>query len=103
MSLFFRKGIKLNSFFKELGVENRDVIKTVNGASYNIQNAYDLVMASQNWKEGENFTMVVERDGKEISFQGKIFTPKDMKVTLGAKELPADSKAVMLRKAWLKG
>jgi len=103
MSLFFRKGIKLNSFFKELGVENGDVIKTVNGASYNIQNAYDLVMASQNWKEGENFTMVVERDGKEISFQGKIFTPKDMKVTLGAKELPADSKAVMLRKAWLKG
>jgi len=103
MTLFFRKGIKLNSFFEDLGVENGDVIKTVNGESYNIQNAYDLVMASQNWKEGEDFNMVVERDGKEITLKGKISTPTDMQATIGEKELPADSKAVMLRKAWLKG
>ena len=103
MTLFFRKGIKLNSFFEDLGVENGDVIKTVNGESYTIQNAYDLVMASQNWKEGEDFKMTVEREGKEITLEGKIATPKDMEVTLGEKDLPADSKAVMLRKAWLKG
>jgi len=103
MTLFFRKGIKLNSFFEDLGVKNGDVIKTVNGASYNIQNAYDLVMASQNWKEGEDFNMTVERDGKEITLKGKIATPKAMEATIGEKELPANSKAVMLRQAWLKG
>ncbi|HSM64090.1 MAG TPA: hypothetical protein VK833_09155, partial [Gillisia sp.] len=82
MELFFRKGITFNSFLTQLGVKNGDVIKEVNGQAYNIQNVYDLVMGSQSWKEGDDVSMLLERDGEEVLLNGKISVPTTKKTTL---------------------
>lgn len=101
--LFFRENIGLNSFLNELGVENGDIIKSVNGTEYNIQNVYDLVSQSQSWQEGEDITMVVVRDGEEVELKGKISQPTDTEMKLTELELPETDPRVALRKAWLKG
>lgn len=101
--LFFRKNINLNSFLKELGVENGDVIKSVNGKDYNVQNVYELVMESQKWEPGNDIKMVVGRNGEQKELKGKITQPTDTETGLGEMDLPEDDKRVKLRKAWLKG
>lgn len=100
--IFFRENIALNSFLRELGVENGDVLKSINGKEYNIQNAYELVMESQSWQEGEEITMVVERDGEEITLTGTITAPTDVEMKLEEMDLPEDDPRVQLRQAWLK-
>lgn len=102
MELFFRKGITLNSFLTQLGVKNGDVIKEVNGQAYNIQNVYDLVMGSQSWKEGDDVSMLLERDGEEVLLNGKISVPTTKKTTLKEMDLPETDPRVKLRNAWLK-
>ncbi|MCM4158734.1 peptidase M61 [Antarcticibacterium flavum] len=99
--LFFRKNIALNSFLKELGVQNGDIIRSVNGTEYSIQNVYDLVMQSQAWQESEDISMVVERDGEETTLTGKVIQPTDSVTELKEMELPQDDPRVQLRKAWL--
>ena len=102
MELFFRKGITFNSFLTQLGVKNGDVIKEVNGQAYNIQNVYDLVMGSQSWKEGDDVSMLLERDGEEVLLNGKISVPTTKKTTLKEMDLPETDPRVKLRNAWLK-
>ncbi|TVZ28336.1 putative metalloprotease with PDZ domain [Gillisia sp. Hel_I_86] len=102
MELFFRKGITLNSFLKELGVKNGDVIKEVNGTAYTIQNVYDLVMESQSWTEGDEVSMRLERNDEEIMLSGKITLPTTKKTTIKEMDLPATDARVKLRTAWLK-
>ena len=102
MELFFRKGLKLNSFWEDLGVKNGDVIKSVNGKEYDLQSAYDLVRDSENWQPGTDFSIVVERDGKEMKFTGKVTQPTDKEVQIREMDLPEDNPKVKLRKAWLK-
>lgn len=100
--LFFREDIPLNSFLEELGVKSGDVIKSVNDTEYNVQNVYDMVMKSQAWKEGDEITMVVIRDGEEVKLTGKITQPTDVEMTLKEMDLPENDPRVQLRKAWLK-
>ena len=47
-------------------------------------------------------TMVVKRDGKEITLKGKVTTPMGTTYSLAADNLPATDKRVILRNAWLK-
>ncbi len=102
MEIIFRNDIEMNTFLKELGVKGGDTLKSVNGSAYNIQNVYDLIMASQSWNEGDNITMTLARDGEEIKLEGKIITPKDKNKTFV--EVPnASQDQIALRKAWLKG
>lgn len=100
--LFFREGIALNTFLTELGVQNGDIIRSVNGKEYNIQNVYELVMQSQSWAEGEDITVTVERDGEEMELKGKIIQPTDKEMKLRAMELPENDERRILRRAWLK-
>jgi len=102
MKLFFRKGITLNSFLTNLGVKNGDVIKEINGKAYNIQNVYDLVMTSQSWKDGEDVSMILERDDEEITLNGKITLPTAKKNTIKEMDLPDSDPRVKIRTAWLK-
>lgn len=99
--IFFRKNIALNSFLQQLGVENGDIIRSVNGTEYHIENVYDLVMLSQQWQEGEDITMVVEREGEEVELNGKIIQPTDSVTQLKEMDLPEDDKRLQLRQAWL--
>lgn len=100
--IFFRKNIELNSFLNDLGVKNGDILKSVNGTDYNIENVYALIMASQNWETGEELKIMVVRDGKEVELKGKVSQPTVNELKLREADLPEDHSKVKLRKAWLK-
>lgn len=99
--LFFREGIAFNSFLNELGAEPKDVIKSVNGTDYNIENVYGLIMGSRGWKEGDQVTMIIKRDGEEKTLEATYKTPTDKETKLQEMELSSDDQRVKLRKAWL--
>lgn len=101
--LFFRKGMTFNSFLKELGVQGGDIIKSLNGKEYTIANAYDMVMTAESWEEATEVTMVVERDGKELTLSATASQPTDSTTKIVEKDLPENSEQVKLRQAWLKG
>jgi predicted metalloprotease with PDZ domain len=101
--LFFRENIEFNSFLKNLGVQGGDIIKSVNGEQYNIQNVYNLVMKAESWKEGEEVTFVVLREDKELELTATTAQPTDTETTITEKDLPESSQEVKLRNAWLKG
>ncbi len=100
--IVFREDIELNSFLKSLGIKGGDVLKSVNGKDYNIQNIYDLIMETQNWEVDAPITMTVLRDGEELKLEGTIVTPMDIDKGL-VEDQNADSAQIELRHAWLKG
>ncbi len=101
-AIFVRKGIELNSFFTDLGAEGGDVIKSIDGRTTNLVNIRLLIGESFNWSPDRDITMVVERDGKEISLKGKVGAPMVQEWTITPMEDVSDNQ-VMLREAWLKG
>ena len=91
--------IKLPSFYDALGIKNGDILKAVNGTNYNLDNIYDLIMASQNWKENDPITVKIKRDGKEIDLKGLVKLPYDEAEGLQA----TDASKNAIKNAWLKG
>ena len=102
MEIVFRGDTEFNTFLKELGVEGGDVIKSVNGEDYSIQNVYELIRKSQEWKEGDDFTMTIVRNEEEMQLKAKVSTPMDTQMTLSEVQ-NADGDKIELRNAWLKG
>lgn len=100
-ALFFRKSIQLNSFLEKLGVKNGDILKSIDGTEYNLENAYQLIMKSQSWQEGEEIKMTIVRDGKEMILSGNISQPTDKQILLKEADLPEGNPKLLLRKAWL--
>jgi predicted metalloprotease with PDZ domain len=100
--IVFRGDTEFNTFLKELGVEGGDVIKSVNGEDYSIQNVYELIRKSQEWKEGDDFTMTIVRNEEEMQLKAKVSTPMDTQMTLSEVQ-NADGDKIELRNAWLKG
>ena len=100
-NIVIRNDAELNSFHKEVGLQTGDVIKSVNGQEYSAQNVYDLITNSQKWKEGEDISIVVMRNGEEVVLESQIVEP----TTIGKRitEIPnASSEQIELRYAWLK-
>lgn len=102
-AIFIRKGITLNSFLKDMELEGGDIIKSINGTEYTIDNAYALIMTSQGWKEGEELKMIIDRDGKEMTLKGKVSPATLMKTSYKSLDLPTTDARVQLREAWLRG
>jgi len=100
--IVFRGDTEFNTFLKKLGVEGGDVIKSVNGEDYSIQNVYELIRKSQEWKEGDDFTMTIVRNEEEMQLKAKVSTPMDTQMTLSEVQ-NADGDKIELRNAWLKG
>ena len=46
-----------NSFMTTLGIKGEDHILAINGTAYNFDNIYDLIMTSEDFKEGETITV----------------------------------------------
>jgi predicted metalloprotease with PDZ domain len=99
--LFFREGIAYNSFLKELGVQPKDVIKSINGTDYNTDNVYALIMTARSWKAGDEVSLMIERDGKEMTLNADFAIPMGSKTSLNEMELDENDARVKLRKAWL--
>ncbi len=91
-------GIELSKFLSELGLKGGDIISEVNGKPYNLDNIYELIMGSQEWKEGDDITMKIKRDDKVKEIRGKVYlTYEDRKGLMGI-----DASKENLKNSWLK-
>jgi len=88
-----------NEFFTTLGIQGDDVIVAIDDTAYNLDNIYDMIMASQSWKEGHEISVKIKRAGKEQLMTGKIKLP--MQSTDGYEF--TDTTKTKLKDAWLKG
>lgn len=91
-------GITLPEFYTTLGIQNGDVITAINGKNYNLDNIYDMIMASQNWKENDAITVSIKREGVAKEVKGTVKLPYEQVEGYKATD---DSKKV-LKEAWLK-
>ncbi len=101
-NIFMRNDIDLNSFHKDLGIQEGDMIKSINGTEYNRENIYDLITTSMSWEEGEAITMTILRDGEEILLESLIKEPTAAGKRL-VEQAGANDEQIELRYAWLKG
>ncbi len=88
-----------NAFFQTLGIQADDVIVAIDDTAYNLDNIYDMIMASQGWKEGDDISVKIKRAGKEQIMKGKIKLPMQSK---DGYEF-TDTTKTKLKDAWLKG
>jgi len=93
------QGMSLPDFYKNLGIKPGDIITEINGKKYNLDNIYEMITASETWKEGDAITVKIKRDAKEQILTGKVTLP--MVDTDGYRASDDSKKA--LREAWLKG
>jgi len=94
-----RKDLDLNVFFSNLNLKAGDQILTVNEKTYNLDNIYDLITESENWKENDPITIKIKRDEKEQTIKGTVKVPFEEKETFKA----TDASKEKLKNAWLKG
>ena len=91
--------IELNDFMTTLDLKNDDTLLSFNGKAYNLDNIYDLIMASMNWKDGDAITVKIKRNGAEQTINGKVLMPKEKQDGYQA----TDDTKKTIREAWLKG
>ncbi|MFD2890963.1 peptidase M61 [Flavobacterium chuncheonense] len=91
--------VDLNIFMTTLGLKNDDKILAVNGTNYNLDNIYDLIMSSMEWKDGDAISVKIKRNNEVMDINGKVMMPKE---TVNGYQATDDSKKV-LKEAWLKG
>jgi len=101
--LFIMPGITLNTFMTDLGIEGGDIIKRINDKTYTLQNVRELIVDSQNWKEGDDINFVVKRNEEEVTLSGKITPPFVDKASLVELQYFKESPELRLRNSWLKG
>ena len=92
-------GMKPNNFLKNLGLVGGDTILEINGTPYNLDTIYEMIMTSQSWKEDDDISLKIDRDGKEMTIKGKV--KHDFEEAEGF--TPTDTSKSTLREAWLKG
>ena len=100
-TVFIRNGITLNSFFESLGVMGGDVIKSINGTDINLEAIRGVIQQSFGWTPETDIKMVVERDGKELTLEGKAGNPTLVVDTIVPIEGLSGNEA-KIREAWLK-
>ena len=91
--------MELNDFYKNLGLKGGDIIVSINEKPYSLDNIYEMLTASQNWKENDAITVKIKRNGKEQVIKGKVKLPYEEKEGLNV----TDPTKKSLKEAWLKG
>lgn len=86
-------------FYTTLGLKAGDIIVSINDKPYALNNIYDLISDSQNWKENDSITVKIKRDGKEQVIKGNVKLNYTDTEGLEA----TDSSKATLREAWQKG
>ncbi|OYX82924.1 MAG: peptidase M61 [Flavobacteriales bacterium 32-34-25] len=88
----------LNVFFTHLGLKGDDVILEINNIAYSYDNIYDMINQSAKWKENEEITLKIRRNGKEELLKGIVKLPYEDREKI---DVTDDSKK-QLKEAWLK-
>ena len=91
--------MELNDFYKNLDLKGGDIIVAVNDKKYTLDNIYEMITASQNWKENDPITLKIKRNGKEQIVSGKVKLPYEEKEVLKFSDASKNS----IKEAWLKG
>ncbi len=94
-----RKDVEPNVFFTNLNLKPEDIIVSVNNKAYSLDNIYELITESENWKENDPITLKIKRAGKEETVKGTVKVPYEEMETFKA----TDASKQKLRTAWLKG
>ncbi len=94
-----RPDVELNPFFTNLNLKPGDVILSINTKPYSLDNIYDLIGESENWKENDAITVQIKRGGKDETIKGTVKLPYEESETFKATDASKDK----LRNAWLKG
>ncbi len=101
-AIFVRKGITLNSFMKDLGLQGGDVIDEINGVAISLESIRPIIGESFGWDADKEITMTITRDGQQLQLKGVAGTPTVMVEKIMASG-DATAEELALRKAWLKG
>jgi predicted metalloprotease with PDZ domain len=88
-----------NVFMTSLGIKGNDILKSFNNTEYNLDNIYDLLATSDTWKDGEEISVTVNREGKDLVLKGKVNLPKEEKSGF----IATDNSKEAVKNAWLKG
>jgi predicted metalloprotease with PDZ domain len=90
---------ELSEFYTHLGLKGNDILLAINDTPYTFDNIFDMISASQKWKENDAISVKIKREGKEQILKGTV------KITYQEKEGLEASKTekVTVREAWLKG
>ncbi|APD08070.1 hypothetical protein UJ101_02572 [Flavobacteriaceae bacterium UJ101] len=100
---FFTPKVPLNTGLINLGVQHNDILLQVNGEDFLTSNSYDILYnKSILWKTGDPVTLLIKRDGQEITLSGNIIDAKVQSDILSPLDLPTDDPRLILRNAWLK-
>lgn len=94
-----RADIDLNVFFTNLNLKGGDGIVSINEKAYTLDNIYDLIGESENWKENDPITVKIKRAGVEQTIKGTVKLPFEETETFKA----TDASKEKLKNAWLKG
>jgi predicted metalloprotease with PDZ domain len=94
-----RPDIELNPFFANLDLKPGDVILSINSKPYSLDNIYDLIGESENWKENDPITVQIKRAGTDKTIKGTVKLPYEESETFKA----TDASKEKLKNAWLKG
>lgn len=92
-------GIELSDFMNSLGLKGGDIITSINDKNYNLDNIYEMIMGSQDWKQDDAVTVNIKRDGKPQMLKGKVKLTYQNAEGLNA----TDASKTKLKEAWLKG
>lgn len=101
-SIFIREGIDLNSFFNDLGAQGGDVITSIDGTAITLESIRPIIGQSFGWSPDKEITMVILRNGEEITLKGKVGTPTVKSKTIIPFENPTEAQ-LALRDVWMKG
>lgn len=91
-----------NTALDALGIQNGDVIKSINGETVSLENIRNFIGQSMQWKEGDKISFVIIRDGKEVKLGSDFVKGKTEVEKLIIEELPDTNPKKKLRDAWLK-
>jgi predicted metalloprotease with PDZ domain len=96
--ILVRPDTELIDFYKKLDLRANDIIVAINDKAYTLDNIYEMISDSQNWKENDAITLKIKRDGKEQILTGKVKLPYEEIEGLQA----TDASKSNLKNAWLK-
>ena len=91
--------IELIDFYKSLDLRGGDILIAINNKPYSLDNIYEMITESENWKENDAISVKIKRNGAVQTLQGKVKLPYEEKDGLKVTD-PTKNK---LKEAWLKG
>ncbi len=89
-----------NSFWKEQGIQNGDLLMKVNGTELTLANAQATIGQVVGWQPGQEITYVIERDGKLMEKKATLTKAMANEETLVADENATPAQKAT-RKAWI--